>query len=57
MRKMRIEIAVAALMMAPLLGYAIGYFVAGGGAHDARPAAAAASDRPVASVRDGELDT
>jgi len=29
MRSLRIEIATAALILAPLLGYAIGYFFAG----------------------------
>jgi len=41
MRKMRIEAAVAALMLACLVGYAIGFFVAGDPARSGRPAAAA----------------
>jgi hypothetical protein len=57
MRKVRIEIAVAALLLAPLLGYAIGYFFAAGPAQDARAGAAAFSGRPVAPVGDGGRDT
>jgi hypothetical protein len=56
MRRMRIEIAVAVLMLAPLLGYAVGYFFAGGPAGSGRPAAAALAPAAPA-VRDGGLDT
>jgi len=57
MRRMRIEIAVAALMLASLLGYAVGYFLAGGPAENGRPAAAAASGPSAPAIPNGELDT
>jgi hypothetical protein len=57
MRKIRIEIAVAALLLAPLLGYAIGYFLAGGPVTNQGAGAAAFSDRPAAPVGNGRRDT
>jgi hypothetical protein len=57
MRKMRIEIAIVALLLAPLLGYAIGYFFVGGPVKNPVAGAAAFSDRPAAPVGDGEVDT
>jgi len=49
MRPMRIEIAVAALMLASLLGYAVGYLHTGG--------AAGVANTPAPVIRDGGLDT
>jgi len=57
MREIRIEIAVAALLLAPLLGYAIGYFFAGGPVTVPGAGAAAFSDRPAAPAGNGGRDT
>lgn len=46
MRRLRVEFAVLALMLAPLLGYAVGYFAANGPAQKARAGVIAVSAPP-----------
>jgi hypothetical protein len=44
MRRLRVEIAVVALLLAPFVGYGIGYFCAPKSADATRPAAAQAAN-------------
>jgi hypothetical protein len=57
MRRMRVEIAVLALMLAPLVGYAVAYLAAGRPAPETRVGVTAVSEPPAAPGKDGRLGT